>query len=122
TMQAVTKTRRGRWSLTSTTSANLLRLLDLLEHRRDVFAELGRVLAHREMPKLFHDGDLAAWNTARRPQRVLRRAGEIIFAGEQIERTDLGVDLLDPSAQVAVDAVEIQIALEDAPTALLVAP
>ena len=48
------------------------------------------------------------------PPGVFGRAGEIILAGEQIERTYFSIDLPDPAAQIAVDAVEIEIALEDA--------
>src|ERR1700738_4850973 len=84
------------------------------ENRRDVSAKLFGIFAHRKMAEPFHDGDAGAWNGSSRPHRVFRRAGKIIFAGKQIKRTDTGIDLVDPAAQVAIDPVEIQIALEDA--------
>ena len=55
-------------------------------------------------------------------QRLLRRAGIIIFARQQEQRAAPGVDLRDAAADVAVDLVEIEIALEHAGTALHVVP
>src|SRR3981081_1786411 len=74
------------------------------------------------MTELFHDGDAGVRNRGGGPLGIFRRAGEIILAREQIKRTYPGIDRLDPAAQVAIDAIEVQIALEDARTALLVGP
>src|ERR1700704_7082854 len=97
-------------------------LEDFVQDRCDVAAKLAGVLAHRKMTELLHDGDAGARNRRGRPPGIFRRAREIILAGEQIQRTDLGIDGLDPAAQIAVDAIEVQIALEDARAALLVGP
>ena len=48
--------------------------------------------------------------------------GKILLAREQIESAYFSIDPLDPSAQIAIDAVKIEIALEDAGAALLVGP
>src|SRR5262252_1101515 len=64
--------------------------VDLVEHRQDVFAELRRVLAHREVADLLHDRHLDAGNLPGGAQRVLCRAGEVVLAGQQVEGTDLG--------------------------------
>src|SRR5947209_15887034 len=55
------------------------------EHGCDVAAKLVRILAHRKMTELFHDRDAGAPYCRCRPPRVLRRAGEIILAREEIE-------------------------------------
>ena len=67
---------------------------DLRQHRQDVFAELRGILAHREMADFLHDLHLDAGNLAGRAQRVLGGAGEVVFAGQQVERADPGVDRL----------------------------
>src|SRR5882724_2051039 len=97
-------------------------LEDPAENRGDVAAKLFGVLAHRKMTELLHDGDAGAVDRGGRPHRVFRRAGKIIFTGEQIKRTHTGIDVLDPAAQIAIDPVEIQIALEDARPALHIGP
>src|SRR5580692_5205581 len=97
-------------------------LENLIEDRRDVAAKLFGVLAHRKMTELLHDGDAGALDRCSRPQRIVRRAGEIVLAGQQIERTGAGVDPLNAAAQVAIDPVEVKIALEHARSALHVAP
>ena len=58
------------------------------ENRRDISAKLFGIFTHRKMAEPFHDGDAGAANRGSRPHRVFRRAGKIIFAGEQIKRTD----------------------------------
>src|SRR6202035_3542098 len=62
-----------------------LRLLlgDPFENRRDVAAEPYGVLAHREMTEPFHDDDFGAVDAGRGAQRILRRAGEVVLAGQQ---------------------------------------
>ena len=65
---------------------------------------------------------MGAGNLRRRPQRVLGGAGEVVLAGQQIERADAGIDRLHLLAQVTVDAIEIEIAFEDAGPALHVHP
>ena len=66
-----------------------------------------RIFAHREVAEPLHDGDLAAGNAVRHRKRFLRRAGIIVFAGQQKQRAASGVDLRDPAADVAVELVEI---------------
>src|SRR5260370_39189563 len=82
------------------------------ENRREISAKLFGIFAHRKMAEPFHDGDSGTADRGSRPHRVFRRAGKIIFAGEQIKRTDAYIDLVNPPAQVAIDPVEIQIALK----------
>ena len=53
---------------------------DLLQHRQQVLQKLLRILAHREMAEPLHDGDLAAGNAVGHRQRLLRRAGIVVFA------------------------------------------
>ena len=89
---------------------------------RDALAELRRVLAHRKVPELLHDRDLRARDTSRRAQRVFGRAGEVILAGQEIERADGRIDFLDAPAQIAIDPVEIQIAFKYPGPALHVVP
>src|SRR3989337_28046 len=95
---------------------------DLVEDREDVLPELGGVLAHREMADLLHDRHARARNLLRGAERVFRRAGEVVFAGEKIERAPGGVDLADAVAEVTIGAVEEEVALEDARAALHVHP
>src|SRR5206468_6272910 len=49
-------------------------------------------------------------------------AGEIILAGEQIERAYFSIDFGDPAAQIAIHPVKIKVALEHARPTLLVSP
>src|SRR5580704_19698073 len=93
-------------------------LRDLRQHGQNVLAELRGILAHREVTDFLHDPHLDARNLAGRAQRVLGSAGEVVLAGQQVEGTDLGVDALHLSAQIAVDAIEIERALERTGTAL----
>src|SRR5262245_61710365 len=95
---------------------------DLVEHGQAEASELSWILAHGEMPELRHDRDVRARNGGSSAQRILRRAGEVVFAGQQIERAGTGVDGTDLGAKVAVDAVEIEIALEHAGAALPIHP
>src|SRR3990170_1687010 len=95
---------------------------DLVEDGEQVRAELGGVLAHREVADLLHDRDARALDLLRGAARVLGRAGEVVLAGEEIERTGGRVDLPDAVAEVAVGAVEVEVALEDAGAALHVHP
>src|SRR5260370_41526661 len=67
---------------------------DLRQHRQDVLAELRWVLAHREVADFLHDLNLDARDLPGRAQRVLGRAGEVGFAGQQAERAGLGVGAL----------------------------
>jgi hypothetical protein len=46
--------------------AGRLVLPNLMQHRRDVGAELLRIFAHRKVTELFHDGDVRTGNAARR--------------------------------------------------------
>ena len=55
-------------------------------------------------------------------ERALGGAGIVVFAGEQIKRAALDVDLADAAADVAVDGVEMQVAFEHAGSALHVVP
>src|SRR5713226_2672526 len=93
-----------------------------LQDRQDVAAELLGVLAHREMAELLHHHDLRAGDLRRRPLCVLRCAREIVLAGEQIERADARIDDAHPAAEIAIDAVEVQVTLEHAGTTLHVHP
>src|SRR5882672_6543752 len=103
--------------------SGLCRLLEnLAEHRRDVAAKLIGIFAHRKMTELLHDGDTGAGDRGGGPLGIFRRAGEIILAGEQKQRTYFSINPPDPATQVAVDPVEIEVALEDAGTALFVGP
>src|ERR1700730_4934660 len=97
-------------------------LHNTLEDWRDVATELRRIFAHREMPELLHNDDFGTVDSSCRAHRILGRAGEIILAGQQEQRAPAGVDRGNPPAQIAVNPVEIQIALEDAGPTLLVAP
>ena len=74
------------------------------------------------MTEFFHNGDTGAVDRGSGPLGVFRRAGEIILAREQVERTYFSIDFLDPAAQIAIDPIKIQIALEDAGPALFVGP
>ena len=85
-------------------------LENLAQNGRDVAAKLFGIFAHREVAEFFHDGDPGAADRRRGPPRVVRGAGKIIFAGEQIKRARAGVDLLKATAQIAIDPVEVQIA------------
>src|SRR3954452_5625502 len=95
---------------------------DPVEHGRDVSAELLGIFTHREVTELLHDHDLGACDACRGPQRIGRLAREIVFAGQQEQRAPAGVDRGDASTQIAVDPIEIEIALEYARAALLVSP
>ena len=95
---------------------------DLGEDRFEVGQEQIRVLAHREMPEFLHDRDLGAGHGARHRQRVLGRAGIIVFAGQQVQRALRRVDAVEFAAHIAVDAVKVQIAFEHAGAALHVVP
>src|SRR5579871_3412430 len=95
---------------------------DLIEDLRNVATKLRRVFAHRKMAELLHDGDLGAPDGSGGTDRILRATGKIVLPGKQIERTSGGVDPLEAAAQLAIHPVEVQIALEDARPALLVAP
>src|SRR5260370_23912641 len=81
-----------------------------------------RIFAHREVAEPLHDGDLAARNAAGDGKRFLRGAGIVVLAGQQKQRAAFGVDLRDPAANVAVDLVEIEVAFENAGSALHVMP
>src|ERR1700754_1035917 len=98
------------------------RLGDLAENGFDIAAKLGWVFAHREVSHFFHDTDTGAGNRGCSAFGVFRRAGEIILAGEQIERAYFSIDLCDTAAQIADHPVEIKVALEHARPALLVGP
>src|SRR5260370_2686162 len=74
------------------------------------------------MPEALHDGDFAPLDAACNAERFLRRAGIVVFAGQQKQRAAAGVDLRDAASYVAVELVEIQIAFEDARTTLHVMP
>ena len=74
------------------------------------------------MAELFHDRDAGAIDGGGGPFCVFRRAGKIILTDEQIQRAYFSIDLLDPPAQIAIDPVEIEVALEDTWAALLVGP
>src|SRR5215211_1627134 len=95
---------------------------DLLQARQDVATELCWVLTHGEVPELLHHRDPGAGNRLRGPERILRRAGEIVLAGEQVQRTRACVDRPHLRAQIAFHPVEIQVTLEHAWTALFVHP
>ena len=55
-------------------------------------------------------------------QRFLRRAGIIVLAGQQKQRTTARIDLGNAAPDIAVELVEIQIAFENARAALHVVP
>src|SRR5579872_3035271 len=95
---------------------------NLIEDRCNVATKLPRVFAHRKMAELLHNGDLGAPDGSGGADRVVGAAGKIVLPGKQIERTSGGVDPFEAAAQVAIHPVEVQIALEDARPALLVAP
>ena len=94
---------------------------DFLQHWQQVRDEFFRVLAHREMAETFHDcgGRARALGDV---ERCLGCAGIVIFAGQQEQRTAFDVDLVEPVANVAVECVEIEVALEHAWAALHVVP
>src|SRR3546814_4021465 len=91
---------------------------DGVEHGQDVFAESGRVLAHREMTLFLHDDGPRAGNRRGGPLRVLGRAGIVIFAGKKVERTDGGVEQRGEIAEVGILAVEVKVDAEHAGPAL----
>src|SRR6476661_1691370 len=95
---------------------------DLVQDRRNVATKLFGIFTHRKMAELLHDGDGGAPDRGGGPFGVFGRAGEIILAGEQKEWAYFSIDLLDPSPQVAVNPIEIQIPLENTRPALLVSP
>ena len=98
------------------------RRANLVEHRPQMPEEGVRVLAHREVAEALHDRDLRAADARRGGLGVLRRCGVVVLAGEHVERAHGGVDRTDPLAEVAVDLVEVEVAGEDAGSALHVMP
>ena len=62
-----------------------------IEHRKNVLSKLRRILAHREVPDIAHDGHLRTRDRLRRASRVLRRAREIILAGQQVANLTSGL-------------------------------
>src|ERR1700730_15086663 len=94
-------------------------LHNTLEDWRDVATELRRIFAHREMSELFHNDDFGTVDSGCRAHRIVGRAGEIILAGQQEQWAAAGVDRGNAPPQITVNAIEIQIALEDAGPTLL---
>src|SRR5262247_1331650 len=94
---------------------------DACQHRQQVADEPLRILAHGKMPEPLHDDGLGA-GAARHVERTFGRARIIVFAGEQEQRAAFCVDQIDAVADVAVDLVEIEVALEHARAALHVVP
>src|SRR5262245_19840823 len=92
------------------TISRILRLANLLQYRQQVRDELRRVLAHREVAEALHDDRLRT-RALRDSKRAFAGAGVVVFAGEQIEVGLAAVDLVDLGADVAVDLVEMQVAL-----------
>ena len=68
---------------------------DLGQHRFEIRQKQRRVFAHREVAEVPHDRDLGAGHRARDRQRVLRRAGIIVLAGQQVERAGRRVDAVE---------------------------
>src|SRR5204862_7795071 len=95
---------------------------DLLEDGQEIRAEPRGVLAHREVAEAFHHGHARALDGGRRAPRVIRGAREVVLAGEENERAPARVDRVDLSTQVALGAIEVEVAAKDAGPALRVAP
>ncbi len=74
------------------------------------------------MPHALHDGEARAGNRGRDRLAHLRRAGIIVFAGQERDPTAVGVDALDVLAPVPVVRVEPHVALVHARAALAVVP
>src|SRR5690349_12967098 len=73
------------------------------------------------MTETLHDG---SWRTGA-PGHVeggFASAGIVVLTGEQEQRTTLDVDLVDAAANVTVDHVKVEVALEHSGTALHVVP
>ena len=68
------------------------------------------------MAELVHHRERRAGDRVRRALRILRRAGEIIGADDDVDRGLGGVDPAEPADQAVVLRVEAQIAAEDAGT------
>src|SRR4051812_728841 len=73
------------------------------------------------MAEILHDHGLRAGAT-RDLEGALGGAGIIVLASEQIERAAARVDLVELARDVAIDHVEVQVALEHAGPALHVVP
>src|SRR5436309_1865559 len=111
-----------RTRMTEAIFAGRVLLNNALENWRDIATKLFRIFAHRKMTKFLHDDNFGAFDAPCRTQRIGWRTGKIILAGQEEKRALAGVDRRNAPAQIAVDAIKIQIPLEDAGAALLVTP
>ena len=87
----------------------------LLQHFKclqQVGAEDGMVLAHREVADLLHLDELTTLDLLRRPGTVLGGGEVVVVTGQHHHRALIAVDVGQLVAQVVVDGVEVQIALE----------
>src|SRR5262245_53002606 len=74
------------------------------------------------MPHALHDGEARAGNGRSHRLTHLRRAGIVVFAGEQRHLAAVGIDALDVVATIPIDTVEVNVALIDAGSGLAVVP
>ncbi len=97
-----------------------IRAENFLQHGRDDLLELDRVLRRREMTAA-EDDTLRILHLFGGALGHFGGAGEIVFAGQEVDR-HLPGNFLALIPEIRVDTVEIQIALEDAGAALRVIP
>src|SRR5262249_5936760 len=93
-----------------------------LPGRRSVRTKPRGTFPHGEVAPLLHYCHLRATDRLGGEQRVFGGAGEVVLAGEQIQRAASGVDSAQLAAQISIDPIEVQIALEPAGPTLHVLP
>ena len=74
------------------------------------------------MAAFLHDHRLGPVDGGGRALGILRGAGIVVLAGQQVERAAAGVDQMGAVAVVGILAVEVEVAFEDPRPALHVAP
>src|SRR4029077_6147144 len=84
---------------------------DLLEHRCNDLLEFRRVLRRRKMSPA-EDHALRILDLLGRALGHLRRTGEVVFPGQEEDR-HLARNLVALVAEIGIDAVEIEVTLED---------
>ena len=95
---------------------------NLIEYGDDIFPELGRIFAHREVSDLLHNRHFHPGDRARGPEGIFRSTGKIVFASEQVKRAKSGVDTRQFATQIGIDPIEIEVTPKNTGTALHVLP
>src|SRR5262249_25487956 len=95
---------------------------NLVQHRQQIRPEALRMLAHRKVTELLHDRDAGARDPRRGLARVVGGAREVVLARQEIKGAARRVDAADAVPKVALGPVEVEVAAEDARSALGVQP